>query len=104
MRIGQDFHLDYERGRTYGRVDGRRGAGRRREGPMAKISEFLTTLAADEDLQKEWVKNKTGTAKKKGLSDPQATTVASGDTAQIESAIQKEDKTTAKVYLWIKKF
>jgi hypothetical protein len=71
---------------------------------MAKISEFLTTLAADKSLQKDWAKDAKGTAKSKGLTEDQATTVASGDTTQIESAIQKEDNTTAQVYLWIKKF
>ncbi len=71
---------------------------------MAKISDFLKTLAKDEKLQKDWASDAKGTAKKSGLSEQQATTVASGDTAQIESAIQKEDKTTAKVYLWIKRF
>jgi len=71
---------------------------------MAKISEFLRILAHDNELQKDWVKDKEGAAKKKGLSPTQATTVASGDTDAIESAIQTEDGTTAQVYLWIKKF
>ena len=71
---------------------------------MAKISEFLTTLATDKELQKDWAKDAKAAAKSKGLNEDQATTVASGDPTQIESAIQKEDNTTAQVYLWIKKF
>ena len=70
---------------------------------MAKISEFLLDLAdPKKKLQKDWAQDKRGTAKGAGLTDDQTDTVVSGDTKRIERAIQKEDNTTAKVYLWIK--